>query len=547
MNRPQNDGDQGLDGRVSWRADDGFLMPMTLFVCMIALAVGIAMTVTVGFTIRQASMGRVRVQSTAAAEAGLDAAYAALQQSAGTALPCSLTGTGRSVDQNPSYSVAITYLDSTVGADGNPQVIPCTPGVGVAKAPATAIITAEGVTAAPAFEGAGTQARKMESVIRLRAGTASWEDNFSKALFSESAVTTTNQWNLNGAGADFYTNGNFGCNSSSKFGGSVGTQGTASLTNNCTITGTLYAKGKITTSTTGISIGGDLKSSTDGASIGNSPLTVGGSVLLAKALTISDGKSISAQKITGTVSQNLGTFADPPHEAFPKVSYDPAQWTSKGWSIITWPQYIAQLRAEHLGLGADPAPSYWTSSSYCTIAYQSYSLNAVMYSPTSPTVIDARTCSTAASKNTNLQWQGNSKANELRLRSDMTIITNDFYNTGSLNVTSVDASGNPSSVQRTLRIIVPWVNGSTCAASGAGGIKFDAGGLVINPTITTFLYTPGTMTLTNGITLGGQLYGCTINSSVTTNINFKRVGAPTSSDASNINYSVDIVYKRDIR
>ena len=370
-------------------------MPMTLFVCMIALAVGIAMTVTVGFTIRQASMGRVRVQSTAAAEAGLDAAYAALQQSAGTALPCSLTGTGRSVDQNPSYSVAITYLDSTVGADGNPRSSPALPVWVWPRRPPRPSSRQKGHSG-PRIRGAGTQARKMESVIRLRAGTASWEDNFSKALFSESAVTTTNQWNLNGAGADFYTNGSFGCNSSSKFGGSVGTQGTASLTNNCTITGTLYAKGKITTSTTGISIGGDLKSSTDGASIGNSPLTVGGSVLLAKALTISDGKSISAQKITGTVSQNLGTFADPPHEAFPKVSYDPAQWTSKGWSIITWPQYIAQLRAEHLGLGADPAPSYWTSSSYCTIAYQSYSLNAVMYSPTSPTVIDARTCSTAA-------------------------------------------------------------------------------------------------------------------------------------------------------
>ena len=132
------------------------------------------------------------------------------------------------------------------------------------------------------------------------------------------------------------------------------------------------------------------------------------------------------------------------------------------------------------------------------------------------------------------------------LRSDMTIITNDFYNTGSLNVTSVDASGNPSSVQRTLRIIVPWVNGSTCAASGAGGSSSTQGARHQPHHHHVPVYAGdddpdqwhhfGRPTVRVHDQLQRhdqhQLQAC---------------WRATSSDASNINYSVDIVYKRDIR
>ena len=67
--------------RSMWREDQGYTMPMTLFVSMIAVAAGIAIALTVTITTRQASLGRETVQANAAAEAGLDAAYAALEQS----------------------------------------------------------------------------------------------------------------------------------------------------------------------------------------------------------------------------------------------------------------------------------------------------------------------------------------------------------------------------------------------------------------------------------------------------------------------------------
>ncbi|MDQ1249999.1 MAG: hypothetical protein QG597_4376, partial [Actinomycetota bacterium] len=323
-------------------------------------------------------------------------------------------------------------------------------------------------------------------------------------MFSEAAITTTNQWALNGAGSDFYTNGNFACNSSSRVDGSVYTQGTANLTNACRVLGDVWARGQVTTSTTTVNIGGSVKSSTAGLRIGNNPLTIGGNVLLATTLVNSDGGS---PNVGGTISQNLGTFVDPPKDTFPKIGYDATTWTDRGWQVMTWVNYIDGIRT----LG--PAPGYWTSADYCTIAYQSYSLNGPLLGPNVPTVLDARTCSTAAnpaSKRTNLQWQGNSKAVELKLRADLTIIATDFYNTGTLRVTSVDAAGNPSTTPRQLRIIVPWVNGTTCSASGAGKIKFDAGGVQFDPTITVLLYTPGTITLSNGVTLSGQIYGCTV-------------------------------------
>ena len=118
------------------------------------------------------------------------------------------------------------------------------------------------------------------------------------------------------------------------------------------------------------------------------------------------------------------------------VRFDPDQWAERGFQVLGWVDYINQLR------GDGPAPSWWTSSSYCTIAYQSWSLNEPLLSPAQPTVLDARTCKPGGGTQ-NLVWNGNSKANELRLRSDLTIIANNFYNTGNLKVQSVDANGNP--------------------------------------------------------------------------------------------------------
>lgn len=523
--------------RSMWREDQGYTMPMTLFVSMIAVAAGIAIALTVTITTRQASLGRETVQANAAAEAGLDAAYAALEQSGGTDVPCTLTGAASQVSQNPGYSVTFSYKSEERDANGNLIDLPCSPGVGVSEPPYQAVVVSHGTTEAPGFGGADSQPQRMESLISLRAGSASWEDNFAKAVFSDRSITTTNQWNLNGAGADFYTNGDFACNSSSRFDGSVYTQGTANLTNSCRVMGDLWARAQITTSTTTVNIGGSVKSSTAGLRIGNNPLTIGGNVLLAGSLVNSDGRS---PNVGGTITQNTGVFENPPQETFPIVRFDPDQWAERGFQVLGWVDYINQLR------GDGPAPSWWTSSSYCTIAYQSWSLNEPLLSPAQPTVLDARTCKPGGGTQ-NLVWNGNSKANELRLRSDLTIIANNFYNTGNLKVQSVDANGNPSTEERTLRIIVPWTDsGTTCATNPGETMKFDAGGVTFDPTVKTFLYTSGRVTLTNGISLTGQIYGCRVLASVTSNINFVRVGGPTDDPTTSPDYKVDIIYKRDV-
>lgn len=519
--------------------DSGYVMLMAMFAIIIGVGAVMLIFSSALFTVRQTTLGRERVQSTATAEAGLDSAFAALEQSNGTNVPCSLSGAATGVAQDPGYQVQIEYFTENPSRDGEGDAIPltCTPGSGVSEVPYQAVVTSTGSTAVPGVPGAASKTRRMEALVRLRANAATWADRFTKAVFSEASITTTNQWALNGAGADFYTNGNFACNSSSRVDGSVYTQGTANLTNACRVLGDVWARGQITTSTTTVNIGGSVKSSTAGLRIGNNPLTIGGNVLLATTLVNSDGNS---PNVGGTISQNLGTFADPPKDTFPKIGYDATNWTDSGWQIMTWVNYISGLRAD------GPAPGWWTSTSYCTIAYQSYSLNEPMLSPNVPTVLDARTCS--SNGGTNLQWQGNSKAVELKLRADLTIIATDFYNTGTLKVTSVDAAGNPSTTPRQLRIIVPWVNGSSCGASGAGKIKFDAGGVQFDPTITVLLYTPGTITLSNGVTLSGQIYGCTVTASNATTVNFVPVGGPTEDDAAaSSTYALDIVYQRDAR
>ena len=513
-----------------WRGDEGLTLAMVLFVTMIGIAIAVALATSVVFTNNRVALGRETVQARAAAETGLDTALAAFEQRSGTTLPCSLSGTASGVAtgsaSQPTYAVTLTYYD----AAGTP--LTCSPSTGVSATPSLVSILSTGKSY-PAFGGAPQNQRQMEAAVQLRAGTASWADNFKRAVFSNGSMTSTNTWALNGAGADFYTNGNFGCNSSSRFDGSVYSQGTGSMTNTCRILGDLWTKNAITTSTTGISVGGSIKSSTAGLSMGNNPVSIGGNIVLAGALVKSDGHSPT---VGGTISQNLGAFAYPPSETFPKVTFTQTDWTNQGWTYMTWLDYIDSIRT------VPPAASWWTRSvsNYCTIAYQSYSLNKAMVSPLTKTVLDAR----ASGQCSQLKWNGNSAANQLKLRNDLTIITSNFYNTGSLTVTSVEADGvTPSATPRTLRIIVPWTATQTSCASGTT-MKFDAGGTSFASNVTTFLYSSGNVELTNGISLSGQIYGCQVTASVATTINFVKVGAPSDATTAGT-YQADVLYKRD--
>lgn len=511
------------------RGDDGYTMPLVMFVTMIGIAIGMALLTSVVFTSNQVSLGRERVQARAAAEAGIDVALAAIEQGQGLSVPCSLSGAASGVEASgpgqPAYSVTVTYRDSAG------SVLTCSSNT-VSSAPAEAYIVSTG-TSSPGVGGGESAERVMEAAIRLRAGTASWADNFDKAVFSQASIVLDNSWSLLGADADFYTGGNFDCRNNSVFEGSVYAQGTGSMTNRCQIMGDLWTNSSITTSTSGISVGGNVKSSTGGLTMGNNPVPIGGNIVLAGSLVSSNGKM---PDVGGTISQNLGAFASPPEQAFPRITFDPADWTEEGWSYMGWRDFIASIRT------VPPAQSWWTNTSanFCQIAKAGWSLNKAMTTPTTKTVVDAR--ASGQCDNGRLELSNN---NELKLRNDFTIVASDFVHSGGLTVTSVDAAGNPSDEPRILRIIVPWTTGETCPTSPSTTMSF-ANSTTFSSSVTAFFYTSGNMEMSNLVSFKGQIYGCKVTPHNNLTLTFEAVGGPAESDAQvGSMYEVDVLYKRD--
>ena len=80
------------NARSAWstrHSDAGFMLPMAMFITMMAVAASTLVVILVLFTSTQTQIGEARVQDNATAEAGLDAALASIEQSTGTNRPCS--------------------------------------------------------------------------------------------------------------------------------------------------------------------------------------------------------------------------------------------------------------------------------------------------------------------------------------------------------------------------------------------------------------------------------------------------------------------------
>ncbi len=508
-------------GRRAGRAgrDEGVaLISVVLLTMLIVSLIGVVVAAT-ATNLRGSSLDRKRTQTAAAAEAGIDATLANLQISAGTAVPCSLTGS----ISGATYTANVAYY-ATYPPSG--QALNCSGGA-VSGSPLAALVTSTGSGAA-AYDGAGTTLgdRTMTALVRLTGGKATGPV-LDKAVFTDAGIELTNAWKLisvSGSDASLYTNGNFGCNSTPNIAGSVYAQGTASLTNACTISGDLWANGNITTSTSGIKIGGSIKSSTGGLSESNSGISVGKDILVkttccggSSTPKAGDGQN---QTVGGTISTGVSLPA-PPAATFPQITYDPAAFP--GFSVLGWAAW------EKTNATANNAPSY--SSAYngdCSVAAANYSLNGPLVSPTTPTIIDARSC--------NLNWN----AIKIQLKSDLTIFANSLGSCCGLGVTSADGANH------TLRIIVPWPPSATsCSNTGAGNISFDSGGTTLPSNVQMLLYSPGKVTMTNTIDFYGQVYGCTVTADSNVTVRYTPVGAGGGSGGTATPYNVDVAYLRD--
>ena len=328
---------------------------------------------------------------------------------------------------------------------------------------------------------------------------------YEQTIFMSGSASFTNNFTLIGDGsgsASVYVGGDFACNSNTSIDGTIVTRGSASLTNSCAVHG-VWAGGDVSTSTAGVTVVGDIVSSGGDFIVGNSGISVD-DIWVNGVLNISDGGTITRDMLI----ENATDIPVPPVVDLPVYRYNASDWA--GWQISDWSEYT---RGQAQANGA-PSWAWRANRDMCNISGANYSLSGKWDSPSVPTVMDARGCRT-------LDFNGSAGTLNINLYADLTIIVEDFSHTGTMNVRSSDGNNYE------IRFVSPYTSGSdTCGKTAGGSIKFSAGGVFVEPSVSMLLYAPDSVVLTNGMNFSGQVYGCSMNLANDVTLAYKQVGLP---------------------
>lgn len=306
-----------------------------------------------------------------------------------------------------------------------------------------------------------------------------------QALFTAGALNTANSFTLLGEGASIYAGGGLSCANSTNISAVVITPGGANITNSCSLTG-LWAGGNVRITTGGPSIPGGV-SAVGNIAVTNGPLPLG---------PLTAGGSVTGNTGSSEVTENADV-PTPPNFSFPVLGYDEDDYT--GWNSITWEEWVNEQRDLNGAKG--------TLSNPCSINGTRFSMNGGLNSPSEPTVVDSRACSTVT-------WTGISGADQLTLNNDLTILVNDLTNTNGLEV----VADNPV----TLRIISPHTGLGECGSTSGGSVKFNSGGfdLTAGGNVSTLIYAPNRVTISNNSTITGQVFSCSASISNNFTLNY---------------------------
>ena len=213
-----------------------------------------------------ATATRASVQSRAAAQAGLDAVFAAVNRGSFTCSAASAV--------TPLYSATAVYTDKT-GA-------PLTCGGGVVTGrPVKAVVTSTGTASAKGIQATnGDSATATATFVITITNPPS---SLQHALFGDKDVLLNNSTALleSAAGlndASVYSNGSINCQTKFKVQGTMVTAGNVNIANTCNTTGYIWAGGNVMISQSA-SIGGDVYQAGTGQMVlGNSSSQLGGNV-----------------------------------------------------------------------------------------------------------------------------------------------------------------------------------------------------------------------------------------------------------------------------
>lgn len=298
--------------KLNLRDDRGIALIASLGVAMVVSLLTIATVSFSAHNLHRSATNRERVQSIAAAEAGLNRMFAHLEKAGTADLQCSMSET-LSTDAESSFT-------ATLHVQSGPNLVPlsCPP----ANIPAQLVIRSVG-------EGIGdVPTRTMEATVNLTPNPLTMFGP--GAIFSDRDLTFNSNIQLNGAQGDdgnIYSNGTVVVDSNSTISGSVFAQNEIHLDSNTDVKNDAWAKNRLTMDGTS-QVRGSITSSTSSITMDNSA-HVYGDAKAGTTITLNNSATVD-----GTESPNSPSAA-PPSRPFPDYTYDAAAWQALGYSVRT--------------------------------------------------------------------------------------------------------------------------------------------------------------------------------------------------------------------
>lgn len=491
-------------------ADDGAVLITSLVVGAVAMALTLVVVATAVYTQRASGVDRQQAASVSAAEAGVDSAYATIQN-AGLNLPCSWPASGLAqVSSKPdTTTVQASILYSTAS---NPT--PHCP-LAAGEKPLSAVIMSSAET--QVIAGGTTRGQRgMESAINL---TPIYGNGFDSALFADGTITVDNQGSVNGnsgSDADVYTNTSFICANGTNrdIRGSVYSQGDVRFDDECNVDGDVWAKGKVVgTKNSPTSIAGNVRAADllapGGYSITLMPNTQVGKQLYAAATSSWSG-CVTAGKCVNNADPGL-----PLQKPFPILRADPA-------ALANW-----------TGLGTDPATGDpqggFTQRPYmgaCSGIDEWLVTNAASWDGKSIVVTD---CQVSFAQQT-----------DLKLKGDLAIFARGGISAGQrTKISSLD------SAVKNIYWMVPYENGTAPCTSPTVTSNQQ---LTIQAPVQMLMYSPCSISIAQNSNLYGQIYsGSNLDASNSFDLTFRKVpvfGIAVESKPT-LSYRIDVIYKRE--
>ncbi len=476
---------------------------------MIAVIGLLAVTVVITATISAAtvratgytSLSRASVQTTAAADAGIDAMLAEitggscpvsaeLERTYGAVDP-SLTGAQAAA---PFFAVEVfqravpsgdwRLVDKGCPSNASTQI----------RLVSTGFALAGGVTESSTARDSGT----VEVVYEWLPGAVTAAAS-GAAVYSYGSPGLSNSLELlefNGAAANLMVrDGNINCSNSVNVEGDIiAANGNIELSNSCSAEGDLWASGtvRINNSST---IGGNLIAVGTGQSALSNQARIAGDIQVGGSLSLNGNSNATMAQIvsrTGATSaaKNQPGLPLPEVPEWVDVDYVPSDWLAAGWSIQT---YSGPCNIDQNGKNTPQV-----------LAWSQY---------TTPTLVDMRGCTGGVIISTSANL-------EVNLKTDITFILPKSANLENFTVTPF------LNQPRVVRFITPdTVPDQRPTTTGCGNININNRNIVRDP-VSILVYSPCDVFSSNQMTWRGQFYGGRMSFSNNSEVTYIPVGIP---------------------